>query len=271
MAELNLGQDFTEDETLGSPMPVVTGQPGVKEAAEEVVEEEIPSASPAEKEPSEGGETPGADDAGSLTEEQKEELARSIQGLEKEKARLLVDVSSLKGERRQLKQADIQQVQSEIDELKDYDPADVVAIERIMQVKGYLTKQEAETLRYEDKKQSAIDKFLSKYPEYKKENDPNDVRWGAIEREMEDYRRPSDPSKVYSLLERAHKFLSETTPTSDPSRPAQKQRVEIASMGGGGVQRSSSQKSLPDHLKQYYRDGGWSEEEITEIEKNYQE
>ena len=271
MAELNLVPEFTPEETVGSEMPVITGA-GVKEEVplKEPPVEEIPPASPAEKEPSDGGETPKADDADLLSEKEREEKAREIQGIEAEKARLLTEVQELRGERRQLKQSEADKLQSEIDELKDLDPQDVSAIERIIRAKGYLTKGEAGQIRYDDAKDSAIDKFLTKYPEYKKENDPNDIRWEAIQREMYRYVQPNNPSEFFNLLERSHKFLAETIP-SDPNRPAQKQRVEVASMGGGGVQRSSSQKSLPAHMEQYYRDGGWSEEDITEIKKNYQE
>jgi len=39
-------------------------------------------------------------------------------------------------------------------------------------------------------------------------------------------------------------------------------------MGSGGVQRSSSHKSLDSHKRNILEAGGWSEEEIKKIEQN---
>jgi len=258
--------EFTSDE----PQSEETGREEVKEAgAKEVPEEEkeTPSELPAEEKPAEEipkeeipEEKPGVDTG---------ELLKQIQGLQAEKEKLLSEIKDLRGQRRELKKEELGKVEEKIEELKDLHPEDVAIIEKILRAKGYITKEEAQRMYYDQVKQEELNKFLEKYPEYKPENDPNDINWNALQREVSLYRMPQDPHLIGMILERAHRAIQKVP--SERGIPAQKKKLEIAGVGAGGVQRSSSRKTLPSHYRQILERGGWSEEEIQKIEENLPE
>lgn len=245
--------EFTSDETPGGS----AGIKEVKEAELEKVQEEekeTPTEPPADIKP--GGEPVG--DTG--------ELMKQIQGLQGEKEKLLQEIQGLRGSRRELKQEQINKVEEKLDDLKDLHPDDIAVIEKVIRAKGYVTKEDVEKKIYEDIKQDELNKFLSKYPEYKPENDKNDINWNALQRELGYYRLPKDPHQLSEILERAHRSISKTS--SDHSIIEKKQKLETAGVGVGGAQRSSSKKTLEPHKREELRRGGWSEEEILKIEQN---
>ena len=75
---------------------------------------------------------------------------------------------------------------------------------------------------------------------------------------------PEDPHQIRRVLDKAHKAISLNI--LDTSLPAKKRAVETASAGTGGTQRSSSSKTLSSELRRRYEDGGWSKDEIKELE-----
>ena len=235
-----------------------TGVEEVKEAPQETGggEKETTTEPPAEKEPA--SET-GVDTEG---------IARQIQGLNAEREKLLEDIKELRGQRRDLKKGELfnieQKIEEKADELKDLHPDDVATVEKILKAKGYVTKDESNKMFYDAVKQEELNKFLEKYPEYKPENDPNDVHWSAVKRELGYYRMPDNPHLIGEVLERVHRAISK--PISDRDASVKKRQVEVASTGAGGVQRSSSGKSLPSRYREELSRGGWSEEEIRNIE-----
>lgn len=257
--------DFTEDETIVKNPPVVTGEE-VKEAAdEELVEEEkeTPTEPPAEEKPAEGDEIPEEVDTS--------ELLKQVQGLSQEREKLLREIQALRGTRRELAEAQLQKVESKLDDLKDLHPEDVSVVERILRSKGYITKGEAEKMYYEDVKNLELTKFLEKYPEYKPENDPNDINWNSLQRELGLYKLPANPHQIGELLERAHRAVSKLP--GGRAEPAARERIKIASMGAGGSQRPSSLRTpseiapLVEGNKEMLRRGGWSEEEIEQMKQ----
>lgn len=249
--------DFTSDEELA-------GTKEVKQATtEEVVEEEkeTPTEPPAEEKPAEGSETPPAIDTS--------ELVKQVEGLQTEKDKLLEEIKSLRGARRELKQQEIEKVQERIDELKDLHPDDIAVIEKVLRAKGYVTREESHKMYYEAVKQEKLNLFLEKYPEYKPENDANDINWNALQRELQYYRMPENPHEIATILERAHRSIQRVPGGQDIE--VKKQQLRTASLGStSGISRPSSTKTLPLRLKEEYRRGGWSEEEINEIEKNWE-
>ena len=247
---------FTSDETSGS-------EPGIEEVkqvtTEEVVEpgKETQTELPADIKP--------AEEVGDNTGE----LLKQVHGLSEEREKLLKEIQELRGTRREIKQEEIKQVDTKIDELKDLHPDDIAVIDKILRVKGYVTKDEANKMFYDTIKSDELEKFLTKYPEYKPENDKNDINWNILQRELSYYRMPTDPHKVGEVLERAHKAIQK--PSSDRSVTEKKQKLEIAGVGAGGTQRSSSGRTLTQSQKDVYLRGGWSEEEIKQIESKLPE
>ena len=194
------------------------------------------------------------------------ELQKQLTGLQQEKANLLEEVKHLRGTKRELKQEQILTVQKEMDDLKDVNPQDVDLIEKVIRSKGYVNKAEAQKMYYDSVKDQVIAEFLEKYPEYKPENDSQDLNWNSLNRELADYRMPANPHDINRVLEKAHKVISETRSISDRSIPEKKRAVQTASAGSGGTQRSTSSKSLTLEQKRAYEEGGWSKEEIAVIE-----
>lgn len=241
--------EFTEDAPVGNE----DGQPV------EAEEKDTPLA-PEEKPVGEEITGEGSGEEG--------EYEKAILALQREKADLLKEVKELKGSRRELKQQQIQQTQQHIDELKDLHPDDIGTIERVLRSKGYMTKEEAGQMFYEAVKNEELEKFLNKYPEYKVENDPDNIRWGAFERQIEKekelgYSLPKNPHQLSVFLERVHR---EIAPKSTTDRAAAERRIQIAGVGSRGSQQSSSPKRLDDDRRQILIRGGWTEQEIQNIE-----
>ena len=269
--ENKIGQipEFTADES------VETGKEEVKETpAEEaaVEEKETPTEPPAEDKPAE--ETPKEEIPVETSDDDTKELKQQVQGLEGEKEKLLKEIQALRGSRRELKKEELavvdKKIQQASDELKDLHPEDVSLIDRVLRAKGYITKGEASQMAYNAIKTEEVDKFLEKFPEYKPDNDPNDVNWNALQRQIGTwYRMPEDPRLIGELLAKAHRDIAKAPSGRDIE--IKKQQVRAAGSGSFGVQRSSAGKSLTPEQRQTYRDGGWSEEEIKQIEKNLPE
>lgn len=193
-----------------------------------------------------------------------DDTGKQIQGLLQEKEKLLNEIKSLRGTRREIKQDQLLQVNQKLDDLKDVNPEDVNLIEKVIRSKGYITKEEASQMSYKAIEQDEVSKFLDKFPEYKPENDPNDLNWSALQREFALYRRPDDPRSIGSILSRAHQSIVKT---SDRGVPEKVQQVKTAGIGSGGSQRSSSpKKSLdPDYVYQL-KQGGFTDEDIQKME-----
>jgi hypothetical protein len=245
---------FDTDETQAVP----PGTEEVKEAAAEEVaetEKETPAELPAEEKPA-----PRGDDTG--------DVKNQVQGLLTEKEKLLDEIKSLRGQRREIKQEEINLVTKQLDDLKDLYPEDINTIDRILRAKGYMTKDEANRMFYENVKNEELTKFLERFPEYKPDNDPNDLNWNALQRELKYYRMPENPHEVGEVLSRAHQSLGKVQVASDRTVEAKKRQIEVAGVGAKAGQRSSSIKRLEPEKRQILLQGGWSEDEIKAIEKN---
>lgn len=226
-----------------------------KETLEEAAASEKPAKESEETAPSEEG-----DDAA--------ELARQVQGLSQEREKLLQEIQSLRGQRRELKQEELHKVETQIDELKDLNPEEVALIDRIFKAKGYASKEEVQKIYYNQVKQEQLNSFLEKYPEFKPENDPNDINWNALQRELSFYRAPEDPHGFTAILERARKAVQPANSGEQTiTKTVQQRQLKTAGVGKGGVIRSSSsQTRLTEQQKDVLSRGGWTEEEIKKLE-----
>jgi hypothetical protein len=250
--------DFTKDDGSGGQEEVKEAKVSLPEGGKDILEKETetPSELPTEEKPAEGVDEPQGDGTG--------ELEKQVQGLQREKQELLKHIVELRGQRREIKQEEFKKVDEKIDELIDVHPDDAKLIEKVLRSKGYVTKDEAQKMFYEAVKQEELNKFLDKYPEYKPENDSNDLNWQSLQTELKDFGMPSDPHRIGHVLEKAHRLAAKFS--GDRSAEVKK-RIETASVGGGGTQRSSSSSSLTPEQRRVYEDGGWSQEEIKQIEK----
>ena len=119
---------------------------------------------------------------------------------------------------------------------------------------------------YDEVKQEVLDSFLDKYPEFKPENDPDDKHWTALNDQIKKwYKLPDNPRHIMEVLEKARRDILPATRSE--GSPAAKRQLKTASMGGGGTQPSSSSRPLSPEKREILSRGGWSEDEIKEIEK----
>ena len=223
-----------------------------------------------EAEVAEGEKTPAQETEEKSTESTGDdaEVQKQLQGLQREKVALLKQIQDLRGQRRELKKDELVKVEQKMDELKDVSPEDVAVIDKVLRSKGYITKEEAGKMSYDSVKNEVLEKFLSDFPEYKPENDPHDINWSSLQAELGYYRMPDDPKKIRDILDRAHKSI--TKEPSDRGGEAKKQAVKTASVGSGGTQRSSSHTPFPSAQREVLLRGGWSEEEVREMENKSQ-
>lgn len=201
------------------------------------------------------------------------DLARAVNGLQEERVKLLKEISELRGQKREIAQENLKKVEQQIDDLKDLHPEDVTVIERVLRAKGLVTKEEANQMFYDSVKQDELNRFLEKHPEYRPENDPNDVNWSTLTRELGIYRIPANPHAWAELLDRAHRSIVRVPVAA--SKPAvnveaNKRRIEVASHGGNNGSSASkapsNSKGFTPEQRVMYRQGGWSEEEISQME-----
>ena len=199
-------------------------------------------------------------------------VTKATEGLRNEVVKLKRELATARGADRTTIQSKIEKTQEAIEDLKDVHPDDVNLIERVLRSKGYIKKEDSEKMYYETVKKEEINKFLDKFPEYKPENDPDDVNWNTLKTQLESwYRMPSDPRLVSEVLLKAHRDIAKA-PSDRVVVEAKKQQVKVASSGSSGIQRSSPQPNNP-RLSSLLRTHmhGWSEEEIKNLEKKLPE
>lgn len=250
--------EFTVDESTEGVEEVK--QPIVEEMVEEKETPELPAEKPVTTS-DENTEQPDSQEVLNKAVE------RATGGLRNEIVELRKELAVAKGNDRKLIQQEIIQKTEKIDELADVNPADAALIEKVLKAKGYISKDEVQAMGRETVKTTLLNNFLNKYPEFKPENDPGDKNWNALTAEYGLYAEPKDPLMVEKLLEKARLAVTPQV-ASDPIIPVKKRSLQTASVGAGGVQRSSSSKVLSQEMRRQYEDGGWTEEEIIAIEKS---
>ena len=257
--------DFTTDSSE-------QGLEEVKQTITPIEGTDTPTELPAEEEQKPASLGEGTNEVEIPKSDQQDLLNKSIErattGLRNEIVELRRKLATATGNDRKLIQQDISKVQTSLDNLDDVNPDDVSLIEKVLRAKGYMTKEEAGRMNYETTKKEVLNNFLDRYPEYKPENDPEDLNWSSLQKELGLYRMPEDPRLINDILERAHRVIKPFSTNSDRSLPAKKRAIEVASMGAGGTGRSSAtNKSLDADKKAMLRQGGFSDEDISNMEK----
>ncbi len=260
--------EFINDSSSGEKEVEEVKEPVTEEVAE--LEKETPSELPAEEEkPAEvEAEPQPSDDTKEI--DAKEQFEKTVKGLRQELVNKHKEIAELRGQKREIVKQEELIIQQKVDDLKDLNSQDIELIERIMRAKGMMTKDEFQRSTYDQAKNEELNKFLDKYPEYKPENDPGDLNWNTLEKEIGLYKMPSDPRQIQTILERSHKQIARIP--SDRNLSVQKRQMRTAGVGGGGnIQRSSAQKSSNQFTasqRAHFEKGGWSEAEISEMEQN---
>lgn len=178
--------------------------------------------------------------------------------------------------------------EDEKDDLSDVDPDTLLLLERFTKAKGLVPKSELQNMSYQDAHKASEQAFYEAHPEYKPENDADDVLYLALKEELKNFTKPSDPKKIGDLFEKAHREITRLHPDKfkaptdkketkkapvDDKTKAASVRLKSGGLGGGtgggkgGSAKTVSQtsKELSDVQITALRDGGWSEEEIKHL------
>lgn len=162
----------------------------------------------------------------------------------------------------------------EPDLLTDVNPADIAIIEKVLQAKGYVKKDDLLKESYETTKKKQVSAFIEKHPEYHPNNDSDDANWNTLKTEFDLFKLPQDPAQIEALLERAHKNVSGVvTPTNGSAKlDIQKAQKILAqrkvnkvgqSTSSGASGAGKARQATPDKLKRFLK--GFSDEELQEF------
>lgn len=270
MAQQIVGKipEFSSDASPEEKVLEEVKQPEAETPPEETVTPEPPAEKPAD---------PISDDTIAPSQTvQETESDRAITGLQNERIKLLKEISELKGQRREIKQTKLDHIEKQIDELKDLHPDDVAVVDKVLRAKGYMTKDEYAQMSYQAIKQEEESRFFERYPEYKVENDPDGNNWSLFEGEVARLRElgwqiPTNPRRIAEAMELIHKNIVKVPSGRVVPVAVQKRQIEVASHGAGGTQRPSpSGKTLDTERIAMLRQGGFSDEDIKNMESRLQ-
>lgn len=171
--------------------------------------------------------------------------------------------------------------EEDADTLSDIDPETIKVLERFTKAKGLVPKSELGKMTYQQAHKSSEDEFYKNHPEYLPDNDTDDVLYNALKTELSLFATPSDSRKIPELFEKAHKNVKEQHPDKFKSQQKQtitketkkssaivKKQALGGGQSGGGTGNSVKKeggKSFSDKQIQALRDGGWTDDEIKEL------
>lgn len=285
MSKLNLNPEFTdggdenalpteevkEDTTETTEPDASEGEQSTEEQSTEEKTEEIAN----DKKTSESEKLKALE----ALRKQEDELGKDISDLDDEIERRRQSISQKRGERREKRDL-VTKIgdklpETEEDKLEDIDSTTLNILERYTKAKGLVPKSELEQYNYDSQHKTAEQSFYEKHTEYLPQNDKDDVLYNALKQELSLYARPSNPSLIAKLFEKAHaevkkqypRFFKESTITEKVNA---NQRINSAALGGGNTGGSTPKpnkdaKNLSAMQIQALRQGGWSEEEISNL------
>jgi len=142
-------------------------------------------------------------------------------------------------------------------------------IEKIMQNSGYVKKEDVAGLTFKQVQDQQVASFIEKHPEFAKKNDLNDERWGALMQEFNLFKKPTDPIKIGALLEKAMGVFKKDDSEARTLAKIQKNKTATIGGAGGGKAKGNTPKArkFTNDQKDVFRNGGYSEEEIEDMEK----
>lgn len=175
--------------------------------------------------------------------------------------------------------------EGEKDDLSDIDADTIKVLERFTRAKGLVPKSELNRLTYNNQHSNAEDAFYAAHPEYNVDNDPDNILYDALNREVKLFAPPSDAKLIPKLFEKAHseviklypdKFKAKKQVVDSTKDDINKSvRLKTAGLGGKSSGGASSSDTSGSEGKRVWspiqidalRRGGWSEEEIKRLTK----
>ena len=144
----------------------------------------------------------------------------------------------------------------EYEALKEiYSDDELQKVEKLFDVigkkKGYVKADEM----YAQSGNEVLESFITKHPEYKPENDPEDVRWNSFRNILvKDYNREGkNPKELVRIFDKVHadvqEMFGEAKNTIAPKRNAEVQKVRSVSHTGGTKTEVVKKSNAPSDPK----------------------
>ena len=220
-------------------------------------------------------------------------LDEDVVGLDEQIKAARTRISQRRGERREKRDL-TQSIDSALppeetpDDLSDIDPETLKVLDRFTKAKGLVPKSELSQMTYQSAHKTAEDAFYESHPEYKPENDDNDLLYNALKTELSLYSTPKDAKLIPKLFEKAHSEVRKLYPDkfkktapdkkeiSEDTKAAagriKKQQTGGGPSGGSSGGGSTSSKTVSGTAKTFtdvqitaLKDGGWSDEDIKRL------
>lgn len=225
-----------------------------------------------EKEPEEQEETTDEPTSESSPEEQEEVPVqpKPVEGETPREKALRFEIVRLKRERRDSERQSLlgnTKPQSKSDDVysklrEKYSDEEIKnsedLVDAIAKAKGFVKRDEA----YQDTANQVLDGFLDANPEYKQENDTDDVHWNTFKRIIaSDYnlngKTPAQLLSIYKKVDRDVKTeLGEpiTKQVQDPRKvETQKQKIQSVSHSGGTKSSSKKELDIDPAVRQHFK------------------
>lgn len=142
-------------------------------------------------------------------------------------------------------------------------------VDFVAESKGYVKKEQT----YQETANQMLETFLEDHPEYKPENDPDDVYWGAFQRALKDYNvRDRTPRQLLGIYKKIHRDVQDEFGESDAQRAkehnrlnlnAQREKIRSVSHSGGGTkpERAAKAPQIDPSIRGMFK--GFSDEDFT--------
>jgi hypothetical protein len=223
--------------------------------AEETSEAENEEESSTSTEPSETDEN---------TEEELPDVSiKDVEGETPREKALRLEVTRLKAARRIERTEVVEPTQQGDDVFSQYDKEELDKFDKLFDAmaskKGFVKKSEIALSSADD----VLDSFLDQHPEYKPENDRDDVLWSAFKEELNLYKQPNNAKGWKQILERVHNSLNGGRTLDVARASAKNAKVQTAAHGGTTKATNTSRNQVDPNFKSYLK--GFSDDEINDI------
>jgi hypothetical protein len=247
--------------TIGT-IPEFTTDDGTPEGVKE--NEEIVVDSPTTEEPTTEETTTDEVVATETTDDDRVE-GDEIAALRREREALLGDIKGLRTERRELRAKPVEEplFVDQKDDLSDIDTEQLGTLRRVLKAEGYVKSTELEGRFTKEAQEEVRDEFLDSHPEYKPENDKDDLNWKRLTSELGLYAQPKDRKTLKMILKKAHDAVSETSRTSTEDIDGKKRVIARAGAGagrGGKTVTTIEGGKIPAHLREHMK--GFDDEDF---------
>lgn len=149
--------------------------------------------------------------------------------------------------------------------LSQYKPEEVQELEKVIGAMagklGLVRRDEVQQQTYQAQAESVLQQFLDEHPEYKAENDPDNLRWSQFREAYQMYKPPADPRQYARIFKTIHQSIFGIQSAEGLKKTAaQREKIKVAShgqsarqSGGAPVAKPKDTVQLDPGLKKYLK------------------